>query len=43
MIQPCDNCGETDEHECIIDGVVYGPWDDGQPSGMDLHGNLIYD
>jgi len=28
MIHPCDNCGETDEHTCVIDGVEYGPWDD---------------
>ena len=29
MIVPCENCGETDEHTCVIDGVEYGPYDDG--------------
>jgi len=28
MIQPCENCGEVDEHACVIDGVEYGPYDD---------------
>jgi len=28
MLNPCENCGETDDHSCWIDGVVYGPWDD---------------
>ena len=25
-LQPCDNCGETDDHTCVIDGVEYGPF-----------------
>jgi len=24
-VVPCDNCEETDEHECWIDGEMYGP------------------
>ena len=24
--QPCDNCYETDEHTCHVDGEEYGPW-----------------
>lgn len=27
-IYPCDNCGEFDDHECWIDGVMYGPWEE---------------
>lgn len=23
---PCDNCDAVDEHECHIDGEVYGPY-----------------
>ncbi len=26
MVMPCDNCGEVDRHECVIDGVAYGPY-----------------
>lgn len=25
-IVPCDNCGETDEHTCHLDGEEYGPF-----------------
>ena len=25
-IVPCENCGSTDEHDCVIDGVEYGPY-----------------
>ena len=25
-VVPCDNCEEIDDHECHIDGVVYGPY-----------------
>jgi hypothetical protein len=25
-IVPCDNCEETDEHECWLDGEMYGPY-----------------
>lgn len=24
-IEPCDNCGERDDHTCTVDGVEYGP------------------
>ncbi len=24
-IEPCDNCGETDDHTCHLDGEEYGP------------------
>jgi hypothetical protein len=23
---PCENCGESDEHTCHIDGEEYGPY-----------------
>lgn len=26
-IHPCDNCEESDEHECWIDGEMYGPYE----------------
>lgn len=25
---PCENCGELDDHSCVIDGVEYGPYYD---------------
>lgn len=24
-VEPCDNCFESDEHTCHMDGVEYGP------------------
>ncbi len=32
VLMPCENCEETDDHECWIDGEMYGPYweeDDG--------------
>lgn len=25
QVEPCENCGEYDEHTCVVDGVEYGP------------------
>ena len=37
MLHPCENCGEVDEHTCVVDGVEYGPFEIESPYRLEAY------